>query len=61
MGNKMTQINKKNMEIWEQLSKTNPKYTKPINKGWGTITTIDPMYQIKMMTNQFGPIGKGWS
>ena len=32
-----------------------------INKGWGTITTIDPMYQIKRMTNQFGPIGKGWS
>ena len=49
------------MEVWEQLSKTNPKYTKPINKGWGTITTIDPMYQIKRMTNQFGPIGKGWS
>ena len=61
MGNKMTQVNKKNMEIWEQLEKTNPKYTKPVNKGWGPITTIDPMYQIKMMTNQFGPIGKGWS
>ena len=51
----------KNMEIWEELEKTNPKYTKPINKGWGTITTIDPMYQIKRMTHKFGPIGKGWS
>ena len=51
----------KNMKIWETLSKTNPKFTKPL-PGYGgkKLTTIDPMYQIKMMTDLFGPVGIGW-
>ena len=51
----------KNMKIWETLSKTNPEFTKPL-PGYGgkTLTTIDPMYQIQMMTEIFGPVGKGW-
>ena len=32
-----------------------------MNKGFGEITTIDPMYQIMKMTETFGPVGKGWS
>lgn len=52
----------KNMQIWDFLSKTNPKFTKPFSKfGGKTLTTIDPHYQIQMMTNAFGPVGKGWS
>ena len=52
----------KNMQIWDFLSKTNPKFTKPFSKfGGKTLTTIDPHYQIQMMTNTFGPVGKGWS
>ena len=49
------------MKIWETLSKTNPKFTKPL-PGYGgkKLTTIDPMYQIKMMTDLFGPVGIGW-
>ena len=31
-----------------------------MNKGWGNLTTIDPQWQIMRMTEQFGPIGKGW-
>jgi hypothetical protein len=51
-----------NMKIWDFLSKTNPEFTKPFSKfGGKTLTTIDPHYQIQMMTNAFGPVGKGWS
>ena len=51
----------KNMKIWETLSKTNPEFTKPL-PGFGgkKLTTIDPMYQIQMMTDLFGPVGLGW-
>ena len=51
----------KNMKIWETLSKTNPEFTKPL-PGYGgkKLTTIDPMYQIQMMTDMFGPVGLGW-
>ena len=51
-----------NMKIWDFLSKTNPEFTKPL-PGYGgkKLTTIDPHYQIQMMTNAFGPVGKGWS
>jgi hypothetical protein len=52
---------KKNMEIWNALNKTNPDFTKKFNKfGGKELTTIDPHYQIQMMTNLFGPVGKGW-
>lgn len=49
------------MKIWETLSKTNPEFTKPL-PGYGgkKLTTIDPMYQIQMMTDLFGPVGIGW-
>ena len=51
----------KNMKIWETLSKTNPNYTKTAPSNYGKIiTTIDPMYQIQMMTDLFGPVGLGW-
>jgi len=54
-------MHNKNMKIWETLSKTNPEFTKPL-PGYGgkTLTTIDPMYQIQMMTDLFGPVGLGW-
>ena len=52
---------KKNMEIWNSLNKTNPDFTKKFNKfGGKELTTIDPHYQIQMMTDLFGPVGKGW-
>ena len=52
---------KKNMEIWNSLNKTNPDFTKKFNKfGGKELTTIDPQYQIQMMTDLFGPVGKGW-
>ena len=55
-------MSNQNMKIWDFLSKTNPEFTKPL-PGYGgkKLTTIDPHYQIQMMTNAFGPVGKGWS
>jgi hypothetical protein len=51
-----------NMSIWDQLSKTDPKYTKPFNSKFGkNLTTTDPMYQIMKMTDMFGPVGEGWT
>lgn len=49
-----------NKRYWNQLKKTDPKYTKRINKGFGEITTIDPQWQIGKMTEVFGPVGVGW-
>ena len=50
-----------NMGIWDQLSKTDPKYTKSFGKFGKTLTTTDPMYQIMKMTDMFGPVGEGWT
>jgi hypothetical protein len=50
-----------NKKYWDQLKKTDPRFTKKINKGFGEITTIDPMSQIMKMTEVFGPVGEGWN
>lgn len=49
-----------NLELWEKVEKTNPKYTKPAKIGGMSITAIAPQYQIKLATEQFGPYGKGF-
>jgi hypothetical protein len=49
-----------NKRYWDLLKKTNPDFTKRINKGFGDITTIDPQWQIGKMTEVFGPVGIGW-
>lgn len=49
-----------NKRYWDQLKKTDPRFTKRINKGFGEITTIDPQWQIMKMTEVFGPVGVGW-
>lgn len=49
-----------NMELWNRVSKSDPKYLKPVSFGSRTFTAIDPMYQIKSVTEAFGSIGYGW-
>ena len=49
-----------NLEIWNELADTDPKYIKPVSFGARSFTAIDPQYQIRKMTEQFGPIGAGW-
>ena len=48
------------MEYWNKLCKSDPKYLKPISFGSRSFTAIDPQYQIRLMTEVFGPIGIGW-
>ena len=48
-----------NMKIWDAVSKTDPAHTKTVNQRGG-FTAIGANYQIKMATEQFGPIGIGW-
>jgi hypothetical protein len=49
-----------NLELWNKVEKTNPKYTKKANVGGNNITSIAPQYQIKNVTEQFGTYGKNW-
>lgn len=48
-----------NMEIWDQVSRTDPDYTKTVEFG-RKFTAIDAHSQIMAATQMFGPIGEGW-
>lgn len=48
------------LSIWEQVEKTNPKFTKETNLGGRKITSINPTFQIKNATQIFGMYGKGF-
>lgn len=50
----------KNMNVWESLCTSDKKYLKQVSFGSRSFTAIDPQYQVRKMTEQFGPIGKGW-
>lgn len=47
------------MKLWDEVSKTNPKYTKKVKFG-REFTAIDPHSQVMEATRAFGPVGKGW-
>lgn len=49
-----------NLDLWNKVSKSDPKYLKPVNFGSRKFTAIDPQYQVKSATEAFGPVGKGW-
>lgn len=48
------------MGIWNQVETTDPDMTEKVNFGAFKFTTIDAMYQIKRVTELFGPCGLGW-
>mgnify|MGYP003553167265 CR=1 FL=1 len=49
-----------NLELWNRVEKTNPKYTKNANVRGNKITSIAPQFQIKNVTEEFGVYGKTW-
>ncbi len=55
-----TKATSSNMELWNNVCKTNPEHTKPAKIGGMNITAIAPMYQIQQATEQFGPYGSSW-
>jgi hypothetical protein len=49
-----------NLELWNKVEKTNPKYTKAANVKGNRITSIAPQHQIYCVTEQFGVYGQTW-
>ena len=50
-----------NKKIWDKVKHTDPRWTKPFGKFGKPLTAIDPMSQILVMTDTFGPVGEGWN
>ena len=51
-----------NLDLWARLSKTDKKFCKDFKRYGGfSGTSIDPMWRIMRMTEEFGPCGQGWS
>lgn len=50
-----------NLNIWDAVQATDPKYTKAFNRGGGFKgTATNATYLAKKATEQFGPCGLGW-
>lgn len=50
-----------NLHFWNALKRTDPRATKPFTRSGGFRgTQIDPTWRLQIMTETFGPIGKGW-
>jgi len=49
-----------NLDLWNKVKETDPKYTKPAKIGGMKITAIAPQYQIMLATEQFGAYGEGF-
>ena len=47
------------MTIWDQIEQTDPRYTNRMKTG-AKLTSINGEYQMKRMTELFGPCGIGW-
>ncbi len=50
----------KNLELWLEVEKTDPKHTKNANVKGNKITSIKPQYQIYNATKQWGSYGGKW-
>lgn len=47
--------------IWDALGKTDPAHTKSFSRAGGFKgTALKPMWMIKRLTEEFGPVGLGW-
>ena len=51
-----------NMRIYDAVRSVPPEAIKPITAGrLKGKSDINPMWRIKVLTEQFGPCGEGWS
>jgi hypothetical protein len=51
----------KNLDLWEAVSKTDPKHTKKFSRAGGfSGTAINATYLIRKATELWGPMGQGW-
>ena len=49
-----------NMRIWREVDRTDPAHTKKVSFG-REFTSIDAHYQVMRATEEFGPVGEGWT
>lgn len=50
-----------NLNLWDRVQTTDPKYTKTFTRAGGfSGTAINAVYQAKRATDVFGPMGIGW-
>ncbi len=50
----------KNMELWNKVNSTDPKYLKKVSSGGRTFSAIDAQSQYEKATEQFGSYGATW-
>ena len=55
-----TMQKKTNMNVWNAITESDPKYLKLVSFGQRKFMSIDPQYQIRKMTEIYGPVGIGW-
>lgn len=48
------------LSLWNKVEKTDPKYTKRVNYGKRTFTTVDAYSQVKTATSLWGSYGGKW-
>lgn len=53
-------ILKRNTALWDQAAQTDPAHTKPVGFGARKFTAIDPMYQVRRITELLGQAGERW-
>lgn len=53
-------MSKKNLTLWDSVTKTDKEYTKEANVNGQNITSINGVYMAMKATEVFGPIGDGW-
>jgi len=50
-----------NTELWDRLGKTDPSHTSKFKRAGGfSGTAIKPIWSVHLMTEVYGPCGKGW-
>lgn len=49
-----------NLEMWNRLEVTDPAHVKRFDRGNFKGTAVDPIYNLKRMTHELGPVGRLW-
>jgi hypothetical protein len=48
------------LELWNRLEFTDKAFTKPVDRSGFKGTAVDPVYNLKRVTQELGPVGFAW-
>jgi hypothetical protein len=48
------------LDLWNQLEVTDPRMTKQFDRGSFKGTAVDALFNVKRLTEHFGPVGGNW-